>query len=167
MNKTVLTIIIIVLFSLYSLALWFSALEIGKSKAKIKILTETKTEYSDVRDTVVIPKFYTQTHTDSIITHDTTYIKETTNYIAEIDTAYEDGLAKLRVSYISDIPLSPRSYFDIDLRVEKEIQFVPTYKQNSFWTNRFIFYTGIGISYGIDSRLIEPAIQVGVGIRIY
>lgn len=165
-TKIIFSIVIVVLLALSHY--WVYSL--GKAHRELKIIKEKDTEYFAVEVPYWKPKFYTITKRDTnraVGTSVDDTASMVTEYVAEIDTQYSKGLALLNVKYIQDMPLSPRGRFDIDLRVEKEIEFVPTYKQASWWTNRFIFYTGIGITYGIDSKKIEPTVGVGFGIRIY
>ncbi len=120
-------LIIIALFIIYS----FSIYKLGESNERIKYISQidTLTTYQTIKDTVIVPKFRTETYRDTIILTDTTYVLETHQYIAKIDTMYEDDLARLKVEYISDIPLSKKSYFNLDLNVKKEVIFVPSYKE--------------------------------------
>lgn len=165
-TQIILIIIIVVLFALQDIFVY----QLGKNSAKAQIIRDTDTliTYVDVRDTLIIPKFITKTKIDTIVNNltDTIFIDKT-QYIAQLDTTYEDDLAKIKVEFVSDIPLSKKSYFSLALDIKKEIVFVPTYvKDESFFHNRFIPYIGVGLSYGIDSKIIEPAIQLGLGIRI-
>jgi len=162
-TQIILAIVIIILFALENLFVY----QTGKNSVKNQTInnTDTLTAFINIRDTVKIPVFRTRTHLDSIIIQDTVYISTVTDYIATIDTMYENDLAKLRVEFVSDIPLSRKSYFNLDLNVKKELVFIPV-KDESIWHNRFIPYFGVGLSYSIDSKLIEPAIQLGFGIRL-
>lgn len=130
--------------------------------------TTTKYIYVTQTDTLVKPIFKTIVKKDTIKYRDTLFIHEETNYIAEIDTTYKDSLLTAKIQYVSDIPLSLKSYFNLDFKVrEKTItNTIVEYEEAGFWSNRFVPYIGIGISYGIDSKLIEPALQLGFGVRI-
>lgn len=163
-TQIVMAIIIVVLFALENVFVY----QTGKNSVKAQIIRDTDTviTYRTIQDIQVIPKYTTIYKTDSVKTTDTLFVFDT-SYVATLDTTYEDDTAKLKVDFVSPIPLSPKSYFNLDLDVKKELVFVPTYvKDESFWHNRFIVYLGGGVSYGIDSKTIEPALQVGLGIRI-
>jgi hypothetical protein len=120
-------IIIVVLFVLQDIYVY----QMGKNSVKAQIIRDTDTliTYRTIQDIRIIPKYTTITKTDTIINSltDTVFIDNTT-YIATLDTTYEDDLAKLKVDFVSDIPLSKKSYFNLDLNVKKETVFVPTYK---------------------------------------
>ena len=161
-------IFIIVMIIVLGIASHYGFYELGKKNAEIKYIRDTDTliTYRTITDTKIIPKYTTITKTDTIINTDTLFL-DNTEYIATLDTTYEDDLAKIKVDFISDIPLSKKSYFNLELDVKKETIFVPTYvKDESFWHNRLIVYLGGGVSYGIDSKTIEPALQIGLGVRI-
>jgi hypothetical protein len=126
MKQTItLWLIIIALFGLEN----YFVFQMGKNKTEIKYRTETDTltVYRTITDTKIIPKYTTITKIDTVIDNDTIYLDKT-QYIASIDTTYESDLVKLKVDYISDIPLSKNSYFNLDLNVKSETVFVPTYK---------------------------------------
>lgn len=164
-TQIILAVIIIILFALENVFVY----QTGKNSVKAQIIRDTDTvvTYFDVRDTVIIPKFITHyiTQTDTIIGTDTIFI-DNTQYIARLDTTYEDGLAKLKVDFVSDIPLSKKSYFNLDLQVKKELVFVPTYVQDeSFWHNRFVPVLGIGGVYTQDGTA-DLGLFLGFGIRI-
>lgn len=126
MKATTITFIITLLaFILYSVALW----ETSKLFTETKIIRDTDTviTYRTIQDIQIIPKYTTIYKTDSVKTTDTLFVFDT-SYVASLDTTYEDDLVSLKVDFISDIPLSKKSYFNLDLNVKKETIFVPTYK---------------------------------------
>jgi hypothetical protein len=126
-TQIVMAIIIVVLFALENVFVY----QTGKNSVKAQIIRDTDTviTYRTIQDIRIIPKYTTITKTDTVINSltDTVYIDNTT-YIATLDTTYEDDLAKLKVDFISDIPLSKKSYFNLDLKVKSQTVFVPTYK---------------------------------------
>ena len=127
---------------------------------------QTKIEYKYVTatDTIIIPKFYTKKDTIKITQLDTFYIDN--QYIAEVDTTFSDSLLTAKIKYISDIPLSLKSYFDLNFKVREKIitKTIEVEKEHSFWDNRFIPYIGIGLGY--NGKTIEPNAQIGFGVRI-
>jgi hypothetical protein len=174
MNKTIISIIVIILL-----------LGVGYfvgSKTSIEriesIRTDTLIVYKQVIDTVHSVRYsyrYIQgvkVNIDSLWLEAKAYwkdiIKDSLNavYVASIDTTYQDSLLTAKVSYISPIPLHPRSYFAMDFKVkERTIETVETVVlKDSFWKNRFIVYVGAGINYNTDLRL---GLQMGAGIRIF
>lgn len=120
--------------------------------------------YIDRVDTLRVPKFTTKRDTTYIPQIDTFFVE--TKYIAEIDTTYEDSSLSAKVSFVSDIPLSEKSYFDLRFKIREKIVTNTVYveKETSFFDNRFIPYLGIGIGY--NGKTIEPNLQLGFGIRI-
>lgn len=129
--------------------------------------TEVDTVYTTItiRDTIYKPKFYTTKDTVIITQLDTFYIEN--YYVAEVDTVFEDDLLSGKVSYISDIPLSKDSYFKMNFNVKTKevIKTITIPEEPSFWYKRFVPYLGVGLSYS-DDKIIRPAIQLGVGIRL-
>lgn len=111
----------------------FLAYHLGELNKKVKIVKDTDTliTYTTITDTIIEPEFYEIVKKDTIrdTVNNVIFIKDQSNYVAEVDTTYEDDLAKLNVKYISDIPLSKKSYFNIALDVKKEVVFVPAYKE--------------------------------------
>lgn len=161
----ILWIIIAVLFALENVFVY----QTGKNSVKAQIIRDTDTliTYRTIQDIRIIPKYTTITKTDTVINSltDTVYIDNAT-YIATLDTTYEDDLAKLKVDFISDIPLSKKSYFNLDLKVKDKLVFVPTYvKDESFWTNRFVPVLGIGGVYTQDGTA-DLGLFIGFGIRL-
>jgi len=124
--------------------------------------------YIDKHDTLIVPIFKTVVQKDTISYIDTVFIHTNINYIAEIDTTYEDSTLTAHVQYVSPIQLSPKSYFNLDFKVREKIitNTVVQTREVGFFYKRFIPYIGVGLSYGIDSKIIEPAIQIGFGVRI-
>ena len=120
--------------------------------------------YIDKIDTVFIPKHYTQKDTVIVSQLDTFYVE--TKYIAEADTTYQDSSLSFNVKYVSDIPLSDKSFFDMRFKVrEKTVtNTVIQTEKVGFWYKRFIPYFGIGLSY--NGTTVEPAVQIGFGVRI-
>ena len=162
-TQIVLAIIIVVLFGVYS----FSIYELGKSKARTQIIRDTDTvvTYRTIQDIQIIPKYTTIYKTDSVKITDTLFVFDT-SYVASLDTVYEDDTAKLRVDFVSPIPLSKKSYFNLDLEVKKEMVFVPTYiKDESFWSNRFVPILGIGGVYTQDGQM-DLGLFLGFGVRL-
>jgi hypothetical protein len=133
-------------------------------KPEIQVKTDTLITYINKTDTLVKPIFYTRKDTVFVTKLDTFYIEN--YYIAEVDTTYEDDLLHANIKYISDIPLSKDSYFDLKFKVKQKevIKVITKEKEESFWHNRFVPYLGVGLSYTQDNK-IYPSIQLGFGIR--
>ena len=81
---------------------------------------DTVIQYEVVIDEKVVPKYYTIVKKDTVWLPDTIIVTETTDYIAEKDTVYKDSLLHLRVQYVSDIPLSQNSYFNLWSKVKEK-----------------------------------------------
>lgn len=165
MNKLVLIGIIIALFVVYSISVY----KLGESNARTEYISQVDTliNYVEIKDTVKVPKFYKVVYKDTIRLTDTIYVEEKTNYIAEIDTTYEDKELDLKVKYISDIPLSKKSYFDIDAKVKSLTVFQPKYieVELGFWSNRFIPVFGVGGVYTQDGKA-DLGLFLGFGVRL-
>ena len=87
-----------------------------------EVRIDTVIQYEVVIDEKVVPIFKVKIEKDTIYSTDTLIIKERIDYIAEKDTVYKDSLLHLRVQYVSDIPLSQKSYFNLWSKVrEREI----------------------------------------------
>jgi hypothetical protein len=140
------------------------SLKPDKDCPDVKPNTLIEYRYIDKIDTVFIPKFYTQKDTVIISQLDTFYVE--TKYIAEADTTFEDSSLSLNVKYISDIPLSDKSFFNMRFKVREKIitNTVIQTEDVGFFYKRFIPYLGIGLSY--NGTTVEPALQLGFGIRI-
>ena len=122
--------------------------------------------YITQTDTLVIPKFKTIVKTDTLKYRDTLFIHNETNYIAEIDTTYNDSSLTAKIQYVSDIPLSQKSYFNLDFKVREKIitKTIIRTEDVGFFYKRFIPYIGVGLGY--NGKTIEPNLQIGFGIRI-
>ena len=134
----------------------------------VKPNTLIEYRFIEKTDTLIVPKFKTVVYKDTISYIDTVFIHTNINYIAEVDTTYTDSTLTAHVQFVSPIPLSPKSYFNMKFGV-RERSITNTVVQTEkvgFFYKRFIPYFGIGISYGIDSKTLEPAIQLGFGIRL-
>ena len=140
------------------------SLKPDKDCPDVKPNTLIEYRYIDKIDTVFIPKFYTQKDTVIISRLDTFYVE--TKYIAEADTTFEDSSLSLNVKYISDIPLSDKSFFNMRFKVREKIitNTIIQTEDVGFFYKRFIPYLGIGLSY--NGTTVEPAIQLGFGVRI-
>lgn len=51
------------------------------------------------------------------------------NYVASLDSTYEDGLLRADINLVSRIPIDPEAYYKLNFDVKKETIFVPTYKK--------------------------------------
>src|SRR5574343_694432 len=165
-------IFIIAMIIVLGIASHYGFYELGKSKAEIKHIrdTDTLTTYITVRDTVIIPKFTVKTRTDTVIKNDTiTVFIDTTQYIASFDSTYENDKAKLEVKFISPIPLSPKSFFDLNLQIKSELVFVPTYvkEEPSWWYKRFGCFIGGGVGYDINTKAVNPQVGLYFGINLF
>lgn len=123
-------------------------------------------KYITKTDTLIIPKFRTVINTDTVRYSDTIFVHNETQYIAEIDTTYEDSTLTAHIQFVSPIKLSPKSYFNLKFNV-REATVTNTVVQTEevgFFYKRFIPYLGIGLSY--NGKTVEPALQLGFGVRI-
>lgn len=120
--------------------------------------------YIDKIDTVFVPKFYVRKDTVTISQLDTFFIE--TKYIAAADTTFEDSSLTASIKFISDIPLSGNSFFDMRFKVREKIvtNTIIQTEETGFFYKRFIPYLGIGLSY--NGKTVEPALQLGFGVRI-
>jgi hypothetical protein len=165
--KTNIFIIVLILF--LAIASHYGFYELGKKNAEIKYIRDTDTvvTFINIRDTVIVPKFTVKTKTDTVIKNDTiTVIIDTTQYIASFDSTYENDKAKLEVKFISPIPLSPKSFFDLNLEIKNELVFIPTYvTDESFWFRRCGVFAGIGGVY-TQAGQADLGLFIGFGVRI-
>lgn len=124
--------------------------------------------YVTKTDTLVKPIFKTIVKKDTIKYRDTLFIHEETNYIAEIDTTYKDSLLTAKIQYVSDIPLSLKSYFNLDFKVKEKIvtNTIVEQEEAGFWYKRFPVIIGGGLGYDIDRKTIVPTVGIYIGIRI-
>jgi len=165
-SKIVLAIIIVVLFILENVFVY----QTGKNNAEIKYRTQIDTliEYKTNIIEKIVPKYYTITKRDTLIIEgkDTIYI-DNSQYIAQVDTSLENDLAKLKVQYVQDLPLSQNGFFNIDLQVKKETIFVPTKVEPSWWYRRLGFFIGGGYGMDINTKQVNPQVGVYFGINIF
>ena len=139
-----------------------------KEYPEVKPNTLIEFRYIDKTDTLIVPKFKTVIKKDTVKFSDTVFVHQETQYIASIDTTYSDSSLTANVEFVSPIPLSNKSYFNMKFSIrEKAVTNTIIEKEEwGFFHKRFITYFGIGISYGIDSKTVEPAIQLGLGVRL-
>ena len=132
----------------------------------IKPDTLIEYKYIEKTDTLIVPKFKTITKRDTIKYLDTIFVHNETQYVAQVDTTYEDSTLTASVQFISPIPLSPKSYFNMNFKVRERIitNTVVQVEEVGFFYKRFIPYIGVGMSY--NGTTFEPALQIGFGIRI-
>lgn len=135
-----------------------------KKCPEIKPNTLIEYRYVDKIDTVFIPKFYIKKDTITVSQLDTFFVD--TKYIAAADTTFKDSLLSASVKFISDIPLSAKSYFDMRFKVrEKTItKTIIQTEEPGFWSHRFIPYLGVGINY--NGKTADVGLQLGFGVRI-
>lgn len=161
---------ILIIISLLAIALIFSY-KLGEKNAEIKYVREIDTlvTYQTIHDTVIKPKFYTVVKKDTIrdTVNNVIFIKDSSKYVAEVDSTYEDDLLKLNVKYVSDIPLSYKSYFNIKADVKKEVVFVPTKVDPSWWYKRFGFFLGAGMGYDTKTKQVNPQVGIYFGINLF
>src|SRR5574343_28960 len=165
-TQIVMAIIIVVLFTLENIFVY----QQGKNSVKAKIIRDTDTviTYRTIQDIQIIPKYTTIYKTDSVKITDTLFVFDT-SYVASLDTVYEDDTAKLKVDFISDIPLSKKSYFNLDLNVKEKLVFVPTYVKDgpSWWYKRFGCFIGGGVGYDINTKAVNPQVGLYFGINLF
>lgn len=144
------------------------SLKPDKDCPDVKPDTLIEYRYITKHDTLVIPKFRTVVYNDTISYIDTVFVHTNVNYIAEIDTTYEDSSLTAKVQFISDIPLSKKSYFDLkfNLREKTITNTVTVEKDKSFWDDRFPVILGGGIGYDINKKDMSVNFGIYVGVRI-
>lgn len=132
----------------------------------IKPDTLIEYRYTEKIDTLIVPKFKTITKSDTIKYLDTIFVHNEIQYIAEVDTFYQDSTLSAKIQYVSPIPLSPKSYFNMDFKTRETIitNTVVQVEEVGFFYKRFIPYIGLGMSY--NGTTFEPALQIGIGVRI-
>ena len=88
------------------------------------------------------------------------------DFVAKVDTSFNDSLLTGSISFISRIPLDPIGYFKTDLTVRQKTitNTIIKTKEAGFWDKRFIPYIGIGLGY--NGKTVEPNLQIGFGVRI-
>jgi hypothetical protein len=136
----------------------------GKDCPEAKPNTLIEYRYVDKIDTVFIPKFYIKKDTIKISQLDTFFVE--TKYIAAADTAFKDSSLTANVKFISDIPLSTKSFFDMRFKVREKIitKTVILTEDVGMWYKRFVAYLGAGLNY--NGKTADVGLQLGFGIRI-
>lgn len=88
------------------------------------------------------------------------------DFVAQVDTVFNDSLLSGKIGFVSRIPIDPIGYFKTDLKVKERIvtNNIFVEKEESFWSNRFIPYLGLGLGY--NGKTVEPNLQIGFGVRI-
>ena len=134
----------------------------------VKPNTLIEFRYIDKTDTLIVPKFKTVIKKDTVKFSDTVFIHQETQYIASVDTTYEDSSLTANVEFVSPIPLSPKSYFNMKFGV-RERSITNTVVQTEkvgFWYKRFVASLGIGIMYDIDRQTLGVGPVLSFGIRL-
>jgi len=177
-SKVILAIIIVILFVLENIFVY----QTGKNNAEIKYRTQIDTliVYKAVKDSSgykpKIIKVKESVNVDSLfevakkywqdrVVPDTVY--PSINYAASLDTTYENDLLKAEIDFISRIPLDPEAYYKLKFDVKKEVVFVPTKVEPSWWYRRFGFFIGAGYGYDITTKQVNPQVGVYFGINIF
>lgn len=112
----------------------------------------------------IIPKFY---QTIKKI-YDTTYIHKNDTvyshieYTAKTDTVYRDSNLVAHITYVSPIPLSAESYFNMDFLVKHNTQ---TLTKTIIKSKLFNYGLAGGIGYGIFTH--KPDLFIGFGFTIH
>ena len=143
---------------------------VGWSLKPVKDCPDTKPNtlieyrYVDKTDTIFIPKFYVRKDTVKILQLDTFFVE--TKYIAAADTTFKDSSLTADIKFISDIPLSGKSFFDLRFKVREKIitNTVIQTEEVGFWYKRFVPYLGVGINY--NGKTTDVGLQLGFGVRI-
>ena len=135
-----------------------------KSCPEVKPNTLIEYRYVDKTDTVFIPKFFIKKDTIKIPQLDTFFVE--TKYIAEADTTFEDSSLTAKIKFVSDIPLSDKSFFDMRFKIREKIitNTVIQTEDVGFFYKRFIVYLGLGMNY--DGKEVKPGVQLGFGMRL-
>ena len=134
----------------------------------VKPNTLIEYRFIEKTDTLIVPKFKTVVYKDTISYTDTVFIHTNINYIAEVDTTYTDSTLTAHVQFVSPIPLSPKSYFNMKFGV-RERSITNTVVQTEkvgFWYKRFVASLGIGVMYDIDRQTLGVGPVLSFGIRL-
>lgn len=88
------------------------------------------------------------------------------NYIAEADTTYKDSVGVFNVKYISQIPLPPSGFFELNAEwynrdITHTINTTEIIQKKSFWDN---FNYSVFAGPGIDLINKNIGLYVGIGI---
>lgn len=160
-TNLILTGIILFLFAIYS----YSIYELGKRSVKCEPEIHTIDNYIQVKDTVFIPKFFTRTLTenDTIFLQDTFYVWKDVEYVAAIDTTFEDSLLSGWIEFVSPTPLHKASYFNFDLSVRERTIYSTSIKEVY---NKSRFFLGIGLRMPLTDE-IEPIYFARGGIYLF
>jgi len=138
--KPTIIIVVILILAVSHLSTYY----LGRSHAEIKYRTQIDTliVYKTVKDSSgykpKIIKVKESANIDSLfevakkywqdkVVPDTVY--PSINYVASLDTTYENDLLKAEIDFVSRIPLDPEAYYRLNFDVKKETIFVPTYKK--------------------------------------
>lgn len=126
-------------------------------------ITQTKVDYVYItkRDTVYYPKYYTVSKKDTVIVKDSVYIYEKTNYVAALDTVFEDSVLTAKVEFVSPIVLHPDSYFTFDYKTK--ISNTTILEKSS--PSVFVYF-GVGNTYDFINKKYGAGVSLGVGIKL-
>jgi len=148
----------------------FIGWNLKSNKCPEPVKPNTIIEYRDTSYTVpnAKPKFITKIIKDTIVYHDTIFIHNDIQYIAAIDSTFEDSSLTASIAFVSDIPLSDNSFFDMRFKVREKIitNTIIQTEDVGFWYKRFIVYAGLGLIYDLDDKLIHVGPNIGFGIRL-
>lgn len=150
-----------------------------KPDKKCPEITETSIEYVEVPvkydSLIFVPKIVSKlqkVNVDSIYQVAKEYWQQfydndvPVDFVAETDSTLNDSLLSGTIGFVSRIPIDPEGYFKTDLSVRERIvtNTVIQTEEVGFFYKRFIPYIGIGVSY--NGKTVEPALQLGFGVRI-
>lgn len=176
-SKTGVFIITLILFIIYSVAVW----ETSKRFIEVKTIRDTDTVEAEIPipdSTGYEPRIEyvkQKVNIDSLFEVAKKYWQDRVKpdtverpmvFVAHLDSTYEDDLLRADINLVSRIPIDPEAYYKLKFDVKKEIVFVPTYVQDeSFWHNRFGFFAGIGGVY-TQAGVADLGLFVGFGVRL-
>jgi len=176
--KPTIIIAVIIILAVSHLSTYY----LGRSHAEIKYRTEIDTliVYKSIKDSSgykpKIVKVKESVNIDSLfevakkywqdkVVPDTVY--PSINYVASLDSTYEDGLLRADINLVSRIPIDPEAYYKLNFDVKKETVFVPTKVEPSWWYHRFGFFIGGGYGVDINTKQVNPQVGVYFGINIF
>jgi len=117
---------------------------------KSEVVIDTVYKFVEIEKQKLVPVYYQRTRTDTIYKDSVRTIEVKKEFVAEKDTTFDDDLLWLNVKYISDIPLSFNSYFDIKAKV-KQTEVIKTIPIEKTFNPRFLLEGGIKIISDSDN----------------
>lgn len=156
-TNLILTGIILFLFAIYS----YSIYELGKRSVKCEPEIHTVDDYIDVADDSAQykPKIIykkVKVNVDSIYLAAKKYWEQIydnakpIDYVASIDTTYNDSLLTADISFVSRIPLDPEAYYKLKFNVRERTIYNTSIKEVY---NKSRFFLGIGLRMPLTDEI--------------